>query len=377
MALNATMRAVLWAGIPFQMNVTSIPMPTIQSPTDTIVKITTAGICGTDLHVYHGIYGSADVPYTIGHEGVGVVVEVGSAVSNFQVGDRVIIPDSVDDKGLLEVNRVSYGLGSEYGDAGGLQAEYARVPYSDANLMAIPSTNGTNTAEYDNDYLLVGDIWGTAWGAIDYSGFQPGDSVAVFGAGPVGLLAAYSAILRGASRVYSVDHVPERLAIAESIGAVPINFNNSDPVQQIIAQEPGGVMRSLDCVGYEAVDIQGQPRENEVIRNMIAVTAAGGGLGQIGIFGSATNSTGTPLADTLSHSINFPMADFFGKSLTMRSGPVALESLAPGLIQLISSGRARPSFIVSSTIGIEEAPEYFARFNDHLETKVVIRFPDP
>lgn len=121
MALNATMRAVLWAGIPFQMNVTSIPMPTIQSPTDTIVKITTAGICGTDLHVYHGVYGSADVPYTIGHEGVGVVVEVGSAVSNFQVGDRVIIPDSVDDKGLLEVNRVSYGLGSEYGDAGGLQ----------------------------------------------------------------------------------------------------------------------------------------------------------------------------------------------------------------------------------------------------------------
>ncbi|KAK6592776.1 alcohol dehydrogenase protein [Botrytis cinerea] len=341
MALNATMRAVLWAGIPFQMNVTSIPMPTIQSPTDTIVKITTAGICGTDLHVYHGVYVAP------------------TAVSNFQVGDRVIIPDSVDDKGLLEVNRVSYGLGSEYGDAGGLQAEYARVPYSDANLMAIPSTNGTNTAEYDNDYLL------------------PGDSVAVFGAGPVGLLAAYSAILRGASRVYSVDHVPERLAIAESIGAVPINFNNSDPVQQIIAQEPGGVMRSLDCVGYEAVDIQGQPRENEVIRNMIAVTAAGGGLGQIGIFGSATNSTGTPLADTLSHSINFPMADFFGKSLTMRSGPVALESLAPGLIQLISSGRARPSFIVSSTIGIEEAPEYFARFNDHLETKVVIRFPDP
>ena len=121
MALNATMRAVLWLGVPFQMNVTSIPRPTIQSPTDTIVKITTAGICGTDLHVYHGVYGSAEVPYTIGHEAVGVIVEVGSAVSNFQVGDRVIIPDSVDDKAILEVNRVSYGLGSEFGDACGLQ----------------------------------------------------------------------------------------------------------------------------------------------------------------------------------------------------------------------------------------------------------------
>ena len=243
--------------------------------------------------------------------------------------------------------------------------------------MAIPAPNGTNTAEYDNDYLLVGDIWGTAWGAIDFSGFEVGDTVAVFGAGPVGLLAAYSAILRGASRVYSVDHVPERLAIAESIGAVPINFNGSDPVQQIMALEPNGVTRSLDCIGYEAVDIHGQPRENEVIQNMVAVTSPGGGLGQIGIFGQAINSTGTPLADSLSHTIDFPMADFFGKSLSMKSGPVPVLEYAPALIHLISSGRARPSFIVSSTIGIEEAPEYFARFSDHLETKVVIRFPDP
>ncbi|CAD6448083.1 55c085f1-e81c-43ad-b674-7f1ee1a4210d [Sclerotinia trifoliorum] len=255
----------------------------------------------------------------------------------------------------------------------GLQAEYARVPWADGNLMEIPPSNGTNL---DNDYLLVGDIWGTAWGAIDYSGFQPGDTVAVFGAGPVGLLAAYTAILRGASRVYSVDHVPERLKIAESIGAIPINFNNSDPVEQILRCEPQGVRRSLDCIGFEAIDQQGNPRENEVIMNMVAVTGQQGGIGQIGIFGASNISTGTPLAGTLSHTIDFPMSDFFSKGLSMRSGPVDIEAIAPNLIELISSGRARPSFIVSSEINIEQAPEYFRRFDEHLETKVMIRFPE-
>ncbi|KAJ8070382.1 hypothetical protein OCU04_000760 [Sclerotinia nivalis] len=373
MSINATMRAVIWAGVPFQMNVTNLPMPTVQSPTDALVRITTAAICGTDLHVYHGVYGSSNVPYTIGHEAIGVISEIGSAVTGFSVGDRVIIPDGVQDGHIGGQSHLAYGLGSDYGMTDGLQAEYARVPWADGNLMAIPPSNGTNL---DNDYLLVGDIWGTAWGAIDYSGFQPGDTVAVFGAGPVGLLAAYTAILRGASRVYSVDHVPERLKIAESIGAIPINFNNSDPVEQILRYEPQGVRRSIDCIGFEAVDQQGNPRENEVIMNMVAVTGQQGGIGQIGIFGASNTSTGTPLAGTLSHTIDFPMSDFFSKGLSMRSGPVDIEAVAPGLIELISSGRARPSFIVSSEINIEQAPEYFRRFDEHLETKVMIRFPE-
>ena len=137
-----------------------------------------------------------------------------------------------------------------------IQAEYLRVPFGDNGLIPVPTLNYTDPSTNDsvsllNDYVMLSDIFGTGWASLDYAGFEAGDTVAVFGAGPVGLMAAYSAILRGASTVYSVDYIPERLQLAESIGAIPINFRDADPVEQILALEPNGVTRSIDAVGYE------------------------------------------------------------------------------------------------------------------------------
>ena len=173
------------------------------------------------------------------------------------------------------------------------KAEYLRVPFADNGLIPIPSLEYTNpttneTVSLANDYIMVSDIFATGWTSLDFAGFQPGDTVAVFGAGPVGLMAAYSAILRGASTVYSVDYVPDRLHLAEFIGAIPINFRDADPVDQILALEPNGVTRSVDAVGYEQVNRNLTVQSDVIIHNMLAVTSAGGGLGTVGVYNHAT-----------------------------------------------------------------------------------------
>jgi threonine dehydrogenase-like Zn-dependent dehydrogenase len=223
---------------------------------------------------------------------------------------------------------------------------------------------------------MVSDVFTTGWHALTYSGFEAGDTVAIFGAGPVGLMAAYSAILRGASRVYSVDHVQSRLDLARSIGAVPVNFNTTDPVTEILTHEPDGVMRSVDCVGFEAVNAAGQPANGIVVNNMVAVTASAGGIGIAGVYFSPSNSTtGAPLADSIPEQVPVSVADIWGKRLKIGSGIVLPLIHAPPLLHLIESGIASPSFVVSAEIGIEEAPEYYRRYSNHLENKVVIRFP--
>lgn len=223
--------------------------------------------------------------------------------------------------------------------------------------------------------MTVSDIFATGWSVLTYSGFEPGDSVAVFGAGPVGLLAAYSAILRGASSVYSIDRVPMRLERAASIGAIPINFAETDPVQHILALEPNGVTRAVDCVGMEAVNREGEIQENIVLENMIRVASSQGGIGQVGVFMTQSSSPGAPLGGTLSPNISFPITEFFGKHLRYEAGVVDPKLVAPELVQLIASGRASPSFITSRVIGIEEVPRYYQRFDRHEEIKVYIQFP--
>jgi threonine dehydrogenase-like Zn-dependent dehydrogenase len=220
-------------------------------------------------------------------------------------------------------------------------AEYARIPFADNSLIPVP-VNASTSESTLIDYLFVSDIFSTAWSGVTWSGFTPGDSVAVFGAGPVGLLAAYSAVIRGASRVYSVDHVQDRLDLAASIGAIPINYRNSSAVDQIMQREPGGVRRSVECVGFEAE------------------TADGGGMGIVGLFNDTLN--------------DFSIGTAYTKQIAINGGIVLpLQGVASELVPLITSGRAHPSFIVSSIIDIEDAPEYYARFSRREETKVVIR----
>ncbi|KAL3477465.1 alcohol dehydrogenase [Aspergillus californicus] len=371
--LTATMRAVAWLGQPYNVSVVDMPVPSIMNQTDAIVRITTSAICGSDLHFYHGYTGAADVPWGLGHEAVGYVSEVGDAVSSLQIGDYVIIPDNAHDGHYGQNHPLSFGSGSpDYG----ILAEYAHVPFADMSLIPIPFNNNTQNATKELDYLMISDIFSTGWQALTYSGFEPGDTVAIFGAGPVGLMAAYSAILRGASRVYSVDQVPSRLSLASSIGAIPISFNASDPVEQIISLEPNGVTRALDCVGFEAVNATRHRTDGIIPRNLLSVAAQQGGIAIAGVYTGGENSTaGAPFADQIPADVPFSVASLWEKALTVGSGIVLPLDHAQPLVDLVASDRATPSFVVSEVIGIEQAPEYYRRYSDHLEHKVVIRFP--
>lgn len=251
-------------------------------------------------------------------------------------------------------------------------AEYVRVPLADETLMDIG-----NPQIPDKEFLFLSDIFATGWQALDYSGFQPGDDVAVFGAGPVGLLCAYSAKLRGASKVYSIDHVPARLEKAKSIGAMPINFTKGGlPSEQILRLAPDGVTRVCDCVGYECVNENLEPDQGFILNEAVKMASDNGGIGVAGVYLAQPKSKGTPRADTMSPNLTFPMSAFWQKSLTMKGGIVDVLSIAPMLFELVKSGVARPGFIVSKEyVGLDQAPEAYRRFDQYLETKVLFKFP--
>ncbi|KAF2830048.1 GroES-like protein [Ophiobolus disseminans] len=362
--MASLMRAVAQLGQAYNVSVIDVPIPTILNATDAIVRINASAICGSDLHAYHVASGLPDNPYLYGHEAIGYVTEIGDAVQFLRVGDYVVIPDNVDNGHYTlepDTYNVPLGFGGLQNDdvLGGLQTEYARIPFADNSLIHVPVNASTNETTL-LDYLFVSDIFATGWSGVTFSGFRPGDSVAVFGAGPVGLLAAYSAILRGASRVYIVDYVQERLDLASSIGAIPINYRDSDPVEQILLREPGGVRRSVEAVGYEAETASGEVDASITLRQMVNVTAQRGGMGIVGLFNATVS--------------DFSIGSAFEKAIAINGGIVLpLVEVAAELVPLIASGQAHPSFIVSSIIGIEQAPEYYARFNRREETKVIIR----
>jgi threonine dehydrogenase-like Zn-dependent dehydrogenase len=254
-------------------------------------------------------------------------------------------------------------------DISSIIAEYVRVPQADTTLIPIP-----HYPSHELSYLFVSDIWSTAWTCLDFSGFKAGETVAVFGAGPVGLLCAYSALFRGAARVYVVDHVKARLAKAKEIGAIPIDFTRGDAPTQILKFEKLGVNRSCDCVGEECVNADLKPQQNAVINDIVNVTIPGGGIGQIGVYFAQTPAPGRPEAAKISPTLEFPQSTFWFKSLSLKAGIVNPQPLAGQLVELIKSGRVDLSWLVSSVIGIEDVPEGYRRFDKHLETKVVIRF---
>lgn len=243
-------------------------------------------------------------------------------------------------------------------------------------MIPVPLTRETTNRTIEQDYLTVSDIFATAWLTLEWSGFEHGDTVAVFGAGPVGLLVAYSAFIQGASRVYVVDRIEQRLEVAASIGAIPINFSESDAVAQILEHEPQGVLRAIDAVGIEAVNADGEQDAEIVVQGAIAVTHVRGGIGQAGIWRAQDSSPGAPLGGSLSPSMDFPLSDFFSKRLSMQGGAVDVKLVASELVNLIASGAAKPGFIKTAEIGIEEVPEYYQRFDNHEEIKVYIHFDE-
>lgn len=230
----------------------------------------------------------------------------------------------------------------------------------------------------DTEWLPLADVLPTGWSALRLSGFEAGDTVAVFGAGPVGLMCAYSAIIRGASLVYVIDYVAARLAKAASIGAMPINFTlGGKASEQILALRPAGVKRSVDCVGEVGLNDQLKPQQDYIIREAIRITRPYGGVGIAGVYLSAivNDGQGTDAADELGlkAEISFPIAEAWFKGLRIQGGLVNLKDNIPPIAELITIGRARPGFIFSNEYSLEDAPIAYRRFEQRKETKVVLR----
>ncbi|KAG9682990.1 S-glutathione dehydrogenase, partial [Aureobasidium melanogenum] len=375
------MKAVHYEG-PFKVSVKDIPLPKLEHPDDAIIKVTTAAICGSDLHMYQGRT-AAESGLVFGHENMGIVTEVGSGVTLLKKGDRIVLPFNVADGRCrnCENGKTAFCTGVNPGFAGGAygyvamgpyqggQAQYLRVPYADFNALVLPT--GT---EHEADFALLADIFPTGWHGLELSGFQPGDSVAVFGAGPVGLMAAYSAVLRGASKVFVVDQVKERLDAARKIGCEGVDFTKSNPVEQIIELNGGEMVdRAVDAVGYQAVDKSGNKEQpNIVLDQLIQVTRPTGGLGIPGLY--VPSDPGAPDSQAAKGQILISFGKLFEKGLFLGTGQCNVKAYNRQLRDLIVSGRAKPSFVVSHEVDIDEAVDAYEKFDKRIDgyTKVLL-----
>ncbi|KAM0354913.1 hypothetical protein ACHAPU_000750 [Fusarium lateritium] len=375
---NSFMRAVQWEGALRDMSVNIVPRPKLIEPEDAIVRITTSAICGSDLHIYHGLFGTSE-KFGVGHEAVGFVEEVGAAVDFLKPGDRVIILCFAEDGNLLpkpalvpfDQPIIGLGFGNLFHGDTGLQTEYARIPWADSSLAKIPRKFE------DKEWLPLADVFPTGWSTLTRSGFEAGDTVAVFGGGAVGLMCAYSAIIRGASLVYVIDHVVSRLAKAASIGAQPINFTRGGKAsEQILALRPAGVNRAVDCVGEVCLNDELKPQQDYILREAVKITTSGGGVGiagvhvagltaQLGSGESANNSALQP-------EISFPIAEAWLKGLRIQGGLVDIKGSIKSLVDLVLNGRARPGFIFSNEYSLDDAPLAYQRFDRWEETKVTL-----
>lgn len=373
------MQALHYDG-PFKVSVKEIERPKIQHPDDVIIKVTTAAICGSDLHMYQGRT-AAESGLVFGHENMGVVEELGAGVTLLKKGDRIVLPFNVADGRCrnCEEGKTAFCTGVNPGFAGGAygyvamgpyqggQAQYLRVPFADFNALTLPQ--GT---EHEADFALLADIFPTGWHGLQLSGFQPGDTVAVFGGGPVGLMSAYSGMIRGASKVYVVDQVKERLDVAKKIGCIPIDFSKGDPVEQIIKDNGGMVDRAVDAVGYQAAGKGGKEEPSIVLEQCIFVTRPTGGLGIPGLYVPA--DPGAPDERAGKGQILLSFGKLFEKGLHLGTGQCNVKAYNRYLRDLIIAGRAKPSFVVSHEVALGEAPQAYEKFDKRIEgyTKVLL-----
>ncbi|AKG42305.1 theronine dehydrogenase-like Zn-dependent dehydrogenase [Streptomyces xiamenensis] len=367
---------------PFSVEVKDVEDARIQAPNDAIVRVTTAAICGSDLHMYEGRTG-AEPGIVFGHENMGIVEEVGSGVTTVKKGDRVVMPFNVACgfcKNCL-AGRTGFCLTVNKGFAGGAygyvsmgpymggQAEYLRVPYADFNCLQLPMGE-----EHEDDFALLADIFPTGYHAAEMAQVSPGESVCVFGAGPVGLMAAYSSILRGAAQVFVVDRQPDRLRLAERIGAVPIDFGQGDPVEQIKDRTGGeGTDKGIDAVGYQATVREGDEQPAVVLNTLIECVRPTGMLGVVGLYVPA--DPGGPSESAKHGELLFKMGRFFEKGLRMGTGQANVKAYNRQLRDMIVAGRATPSFLVSHRLPLSEAPDAYQHFDQRDDgwTKVLLK----
>jgi glutathione-independent formaldehyde dehydrogenase len=383
------MKAVVVRGVN-EVAVETVEDARIEAPTDILLRITSSAICGTDLHIYEGRMGDA-AGMVIGHEPLGVVEEVGSAVVSIKKGDRVTVPTHICCgfcpncvRGYTDACLTTHpgAAGAAYGYPGmggyrGTDTELVRVPFADMNCLRLPGEPGD---EWEHDFVLLADAFPTGYHAIELAQVSPGDAVAIFGAGAIGLLAAYCALqLRGASEVYVVDDIPDRLEKAGEIGAIPIDFSQGDPVEQILEQRArkrrgtgatyrgeevmGGVDCGIDAIGFQAHDWNHSGRENPdiVIHALAQLINPVGRLGIVGVFvphDSRPNSDLEARGD-----LAVPWPTLFRKDVTIGMGRDHDERYNTFLRDLIIVGRIKPSMIVSHRLPLADAPNAFRHFD--------------
>ncbi|WP_376962110.1 zinc-dependent alcohol dehydrogenase [Azospirillum sp. A26] len=390
------MRALVWHGKE-DVRCDTVTDPEIEQPRDAIVKVTSCAICGSDLHLFHNFIPAMLPGDIMGHEMMGEVVEVGpEARHKLKVGDRVVVPFTIIcgqcdqcKRGNFSVceatNRKKYLADKVFGHptAGlfgythltggypGGQAEYLRVPFADATHIKVPE------GVPDEKVLFLGDIFPTGWQAAVQCDIQPTDTVAIWGCGPVGQMAIRSAVLLGAKQVVAIDHLPERLEMAEAGGAITINFDEESVVERLNELTGGlGPEKCIDAIGMEAHVSPSMPdtvydrakqmlgAESDrphVLREMIYVCRPAGVISIPGVYGG--------LVDKI------PMGQLMNKGLTIRTGQTHVNRWTDDLLRRIEEGQIDPSFVITHSVSLEEGPEMYKVFRDKQDScvKVVLK----
>jgi threonine dehydrogenase-like Zn-dependent dehydrogenase len=388
------MRAVCWQGIG-QVGVENVPDPHLINPRDAIIKVTSTAICGSDLHLYDGYVPTMYRGDIMGHEFMGEVVEVGPGVTNLAVGDRVVVPFPIScgncyfcEKELYSLCENSnpnahlaekfwghspagiFGYSHITGGYAGGQAEYVRVPFADVGPLKVPDTLD------DEQVLFLSDILPTGYMAAENCDIQSGDTVAVWGCGPVGLFSILSAKLLGAGEVIAIDRFPERLAKAKLAGAdVTLNYEDVDVLETLRDLTGGrGPDCCIDAVGMEAhmhgamhiYDRVKQAMRLEsdrpgVLRQTIFACRNGGTVSVPGVYGGFVDK--------------LPFGSIVNKAITIRSGQTHVQRYMRPLLERIESGDIDPSFIVTHRIRLDEAPIGYEVFRNKEEdcVKVVMK----
>ncbi|WP_227461036.1 zinc-dependent alcohol dehydrogenase [Cupriavidus pauculus] len=377
------MKALCWHG-KHDIRCDTVPDPAIEHPRDAIIKVTSCAICGSDLHLFDGFVPGMEKGDIMGHEFMGEVVEVGAENTRLKVGDRVVVPftiicgecdqcrrgnfsvcertnrnKSTADKVFGHATAGLFGYTHLTGGYASGQAEFVRVPYADVAPVKIP--DGVS----DESVLFLGDILPTGWQAAAACEIQPEDIVAVWGAGPVGQFAILSAKIMGAQRVIAIDNVAERLAMAEQLGASPLNFDAVNVVEALNELTNGkGPDKCIDAVGLEAhatasLDsvydrikqaVMLESDRPHVLREMMYVCRPAGILSVPGVYGGFVDK--------------IPMGAVMNKALTLRTGQTHVNRWTDDLLQRILDGQIDPTFIITHRVALEDGPAMYKTFRD-------------
>ena len=386
------MKALCWMGKE-KLEVQDVPDPKILNPNDIIIKVTRTAICGSDLHLYDGYIPTMQPGDILGHEFMGIVEEIGPSVKKFKRGDRVVVPftiacgncffcestlfglcDNTNPNAALAEKLYGYsgsslyGYSHIYGGYAGGQAQYARVPFADVGPIKIENDLP------DDKLLFLTDIFPTGYMAAENAQIKEGDTVAVWGAGPVGIFAAASAFMFGAKRVISIDRFPDRLALAAKLGAETLDYSQFDTLDSLRELTGGnGPDAAIDAVGLEAhgntlggyydrskAALKLSTDRPTALRQAIQAVRKGGTVSVPGVYGGYLDK--------------FPFGAAFGKGITMKMGQTHMMRYLQPLLKRIEDGEIDPSFVISHRIGMQEIPDAYRVFRDKEYgcTKVVI-----